>query len=181
MCVNGCILYYDPIDEELAGHCHSHRTRCPRCNEPRDLPNGKPRRVVFYFPLRYYFRDLFARPDLVPYLLNDQSSTNYPSGSLRRSRGWQRKVVNNPNIHRDNRNQAIVGSGDGIPLMKDKNARGGWPLGVKSGNLPPTHSDFNGYAHMVAYVPEDHQSWDPVAKKVILVKGYVNKVAVLAR
>ena len=99
-CVRGCILYYDANSSVFDSadpllrrhHRNSHRTYCPLCNELRYTPNGKPRKVLYYFPLAHYFSGLYGRPDLIPYMRNDQCHEAFPSGSVRRSKRWATKV-----------------------------------------------------------------------------------------
>jgi hypothetical protein len=60
LCVNGCIGFFNCESPELAHYQHAHRTVCVKCGEARYLPGGKiPRKVVYYFPLRPWIKDLF--------------------------------------------------------------------------------------------------------------------------
>jgi hypothetical protein len=54
------------------------------------------------------------------YLANDLPGR---PGSVRSSRAYHDKVLNNPAMNRDHRNIGLVGTADGIPCFKDKNAR----------------------------------------------------------
>ena len=70
-CVNDCTIVRDFDSPELQHLNGAHRTYCPQCTESYRLPSGpngaqgKFRKFVYYFPLAYYYRDLFANLDLV--------------------------------------------------------------------------------------------------------------------
>ena len=57
-CVNDCVLFHDFQSEQLRGKAlrNAHRTRCPKCNELRYYGNKKPRKVVYYFPCKYWLQ-----------------------------------------------------------------------------------------------------------------------------
>ena len=60
-CVNDCVLFCDLkhprfSDDRYRFLQNSHRTRCPRCNEPRWYGNKQPRKTVYYFPCSKYFQ-----------------------------------------------------------------------------------------------------------------------------
>jgi hypothetical protein len=71
-CVNDCTLVYDYKSPELQHLDSAHQTYCPRCTELYRLPEGPDgkegtwRKLVYYFPLVFYYRDLFANLELVP-------------------------------------------------------------------------------------------------------------------
>jgi hypothetical protein len=77
-----CILFYDPKNNVLqAGNMHGHRTKCHMCGEARYLQGTqKPRRVIYYFPLKEWFRDLYRRPDVAALMNNDAAPDSYPPG-----------------------------------------------------------------------------------------------------
>ena len=95
-CVNDCIAYWNASVPELITYQYADLTDCPKCKETRYVLNdsGKlvARKVFYYFPLKFYFRSLFKMKELVPLLWNDLDVSNFPSGSIRRSRGWNTKV-----------------------------------------------------------------------------------------
>ena len=164
VCVNMCVAFADPISSALEGmprFANSHRSRCPVCREPRYLDGTsppKPRRVVYYFPMRFWFQELFTRPDLVPLLDVNIPASSFPSGSVRRSDGWQRKVVRNQKMASDSRNQAISGACDGVPFFKDRHAAGGWVFVLHPENAPPGVARSMEFSHMVALAPSTYQS-----------------------
>jgi hypothetical protein len=106
-------------------------------------------------------RDLFRRPDLAPYLPND-GWADAPTGSVRRSFGYQKKVLDNPVMNQDHRNQGLILTADGIPCFKNKNAsRGVVPVMART-----TMEDALGLnvlnVHMVALVPDQHWEISPI-------------------
>jgi hypothetical protein len=94
VCVNMCVAYWDPTHPKMQGreYKNAHRTRCPRCNERRHLIDGTERRRIYYFPFKEWMQDIFTKPDLSRTMGNDNLVSNYPSGHVRRSDGWRRKV-----------------------------------------------------------------------------------------
>jgi hypothetical protein len=181
-CVNDCMLYYDCKHPTLRAikdqrgtplyYNNEKRSFCRHCKQLRRLPatkageEGKARKTLYYFPLAAYFRDLYARPDLVAHLANDHDPSQYPEGSLQRSKRWREKVTENPKMNGDNRNQAIIGASDGVPLFRDKFARSGWPAVVRSANLPAGLWNNNALAHMVGYIASDYKTQDEDTNKI---------------
>jgi hypothetical protein len=51
VCPTGCIAYYDPVSPLLSSYRHAHRTKCHKCNDPRDYTNAQgvvhPRKVLY--------------------------------------------------------------------------------------------------------------------------------------
>ena len=131
VCPNDCVAYVDTthLPPPFAMK-HAHRTKCPVCGERRhvkDPRSGKrvPAKVVMHFPLKRYIRSLFRRPDLVPHLYLDCG--NRAEGHVSRSRGFRRKVTDNPIINKEHRNITLIGTTDGVPYFDDQ-VRGGWPF-----------------------------------------------------
>ena len=58
----------------------------------------------------------------------------HPSGGVRRSLGWRRKVDLNNLMQDDNRSLALVGGTDGVPFFDDKRL-GCWPFVLRVANL----------------------------------------------
>ena len=60
-CINDCMLFHDFKHPKLSGpeFQNSHRSRCLKCNEPRWYGNKKPRKTVYFFPCKQYFRGNF--------------------------------------------------------------------------------------------------------------------------
>ena len=125
VCPNDCIVYFDSKHlPPRSVYKHSHRTKCPVCDTPRyvtDPADGAKRaaKVVFFFPIAPYIRSLFARPDLVPYLYHD-SDRGITEGHVKRSRGFKKKMWDDPRMAADHRNIGIVGTTDGVPFFDDQ-------------------------------------------------------------
>lgn len=116
-CINDCILFYDATNFE--DYQHAHRTKCYICGERRYVEQpgargNKARKTVYFFPVTGWLQSLFRRPDLCKYLSNQTSPSQYPSGHVRRSSGWYTKVTQNARMNKDERNQALIGSCDGV-------------------------------------------------------------------
>jgi hypothetical protein len=149
LCPEDCIVYYDstllspPVK-------HAHRTLCPVCGTPRyvrDPQNGQMRaaKQFFFFPVAPYIRSLFARPELVPYLLCDAEQAQ--EGHVRRSRGFKLKVTDNPYMNADHRNIGLIGTTDGVPLFDDQR-RTAWPFVFRCANLPDSLSTHMSNCHL---------------------------------
>jgi hypothetical protein len=153
------VAFADPTSRSLRDKIkfkNAHRTRCPYCKEDRYLPDGTtPRRVVYYFPIACWLQELFTRPELIHLMDVEISPSMYPSGSVRRSDGWRRKVLRNPKMRGDRRNQAISGACDGVPFFKDRNAAGGWVTVLHAENCPPGIARSPYFSHMVALAPSN--------------------------
>ena len=104
ICKNDCIAYYNTRHlPEANGSRHWHRTKCPVCGEPRyidDPVTGLQQsvKVVYHFPLATFVRSLFRRKDLVKFLFWDCGE--HPPGHLTRSRGFRKKVIENPHMNK---------------------------------------------------------------------------------
>lgn len=135
ICPNDCVAYYDTVHlEGVHARKHAHRTKCPTCNAPRYVTDPKtgrtlPAKSFYHFPLQPYIRGLYARPDLCPHLLHDCG--DYPEGHVTRSRGYRKKVTENPLMAADSRHIALVGTTDGVPFFDDQ-IRGCWPFFFRS-------------------------------------------------
>lgn len=97
------------------------RSCCPVCFAERWI-NGVdiPAKTFWYLPLKFWLQDLWRQKPISKHLANDKPGR---PGSIRRSRGYQDKVCNNPRMNTDHRNLGLVATADGIPCFKDKNAR----------------------------------------------------------
>jgi hypothetical protein len=51
------------------------------------------RRRIYYFPFKEWMQDIFTKTDLSHFMDNDMDLEAFPSGHLRRSDGWRKKVV----------------------------------------------------------------------------------------
>jgi hypothetical protein len=110
-------------------------------------PFKYPKQVCYYFPIATYLQSLFNQPTLVPYLHNDAGE--FPPGHTRLSRGYRHKVLDNPVMNQESRNQSVVGCTDGVPLFDDK-VRGAWPIIFKDANLPDSLGNVMRNCHIVA-------------------------------
>ena len=137
ICPNDCIAYYDCKHPKLAFYKHAHRTFCSVCGADRYVTHEGVTRSAkrgFYFPLASYLRGLFSSDELRAHLPWDAG--NPPAGHTKRSYGWHKKVINNPQMNGDVRNQALVGMSDGIPMFRAKMSRSVVPIALRAANLP---------------------------------------------
>ena len=98
VCVNMCVAYWNPTHPRLQcrEYINAHRRRCPQCNEERYLSDGTTeRRRIYYFPFKEWCQDIFTKPDLSRFMANDMDWDAFPSGHVRRSDGWRKKVTCN--------------------------------------------------------------------------------------
>lgn len=97
--------------------------RCPKCGlgryvvDPQDN-SLRPAKVFFFFPVASYIRSLFARPDVVTHLYHD--SDGRPESHTFRSRGFKKKIIDNPHMNTDHRNLGLVATTDGVPFFDDQ-------------------------------------------------------------
>ena len=83
------------------------------------------------------------------------------------------QVVDNAAMAEDDRNQAIIGMSDGIPLFKDKGSRSVTPIALRSANLPDELSaKFRHIIHLAALYPnefwrlsEETDRWERATRK----------------
>ena len=162
VCVNMCIAFRDsllPLKKDSPLHQHAHRTYCPECLENRYLDDRRtPRRVAYFLPCISYFQDLFMRPDLARHLKNNISPQMFPSGHIRRSVGWCTKVLDNPNINADARNQAVHIASDGVPLFKDKHFKNGEAIVMRDANLPDALNSLPAMCHLSCFVESKYKT-----------------------
>jgi hypothetical protein len=187
MCPKGCVAYINCEHPRLQGPewQNASADKCPVCTSPRWLPRVlrpdgtfSPARAVkefFYQPVKHWFQDMYRRADIVPHLRN-----NLPGrpGAVRRSHGYQNKVVNNPVLNQDVRNLGIVGSHDGVPCFKNINGcRGVVPVMLRTCMDERLGLNVRN-CHMVALVPDQHWTIDPntgrarrIRKKTTTLRG----------
>jgi hypothetical protein len=99
VCVKMCVAYWNPTHPKMQGaeYTNAHRTKCPVCGSKRYLADGKTeRRRIYYFPFKEWFQDIFTKPDLSCIMDNDLHMNQFPSGHVRRSDGWRKKVIAHP-------------------------------------------------------------------------------------
>jgi hypothetical protein len=99
VCVNMCVAYWNPTHPKMQDreYMNAHRSKCPVCGSARYLADGiTERRRIYYFPFKEWMQDIFTKPDLCTAMDNDLLPEAFPSGHVRRSDGWRKKV--NPRI-----------------------------------------------------------------------------------
>jgi hypothetical protein len=95
VCVKMCVAYWNPTHYKMQAreYQNAHRTRCPVCGSKRYLSDGKTeRRRMYYFPIKEWLQDLYTKPDLSKHMNNNMLVDKFPSGHVRRSEGWRKKV-----------------------------------------------------------------------------------------
>lgn len=126
VCANDCIAYYNVKHMPRPGeppYMHEHRTRCPVCGtsrtvrDPRD-GKEKPRKVIYFWPLEHFIRGMFKRQEIVEAIRAGERRP--PPGSIRLSRGWKEKMLDDPVMGADNRNIGLQLATDGVPYFKDQ-------------------------------------------------------------
>jgi hypothetical protein len=111
--------------------------------------------------MRSWLTSLFKREDLAADLTWD--SGTYPSGHLSYSTGWYKKVVDNPFMSQESRNQSVIGSADGVPMFKGI-SRSVTPAVLRAGNLPDHKSMHFPNAHLWFLYPNEYWSQDDEGK-----------------
>jgi hypothetical protein len=125
---------------------------------------------MYWFPCQRYWEYIFSHPNLIQNIFHDISSAGSAAGAVRSSHGYWAKVLDNPFMNKDPRNQAIILSTDGVPLFKDQGCRSGWPVVMRSAMLPDGLWNAQQNTHMLAYQASDHLEVDPVSHKFVRVK-----------
>ena len=81
-------------------------------------------------------------------------------------------MIANPAIAEDDRNQAVVGMSDGIPLFRDTGSRSVTPIALRTANLPDDLSAKFRHIHLAALYPNEHwrlseesSKWERATKK----------------
>lgn len=114
--------------------------------------------VMFYFPLAPYFRALYSRADLQPYLLFNCGER--PTEHVSHSRGFKKKLLDNPHMNGDTRNLGLLATTDGVPFFDDQK-RGGWPFILRVANLPDGLSMHPANCHLSLLSANDRWEHDP--------------------
>lgn len=174
VCRHDCIAFYNFKSETLKHLQYADLDRCPECKELRHVTDRKGKtkesKVMYWFPSQLYWDYMFSQPNLIQHLYNDLSCSVSSVGAIRSSDGYWAKVLQNPNMNRDPRNQAVILSMDGMPLFKDQSCRSGWPIVMKSAMLPDGLCNAQANTHMIAYQASDYLEVDPVSGKFVRVK-----------
>ena len=175
VCRYDCVAYFNFQSERFRHIQYADLEVCPVCHKDRYVQFRGRRveaKVMYWFPSHRYWEYLFSDPALVPHLYNDTSCSVDPEGSLRASQGYFNKVLQNPNIRADPRNQAVVLSTDGMPFFKDIKCKSGWPILMRSGVLPDGLWNAQPYTHMIAFQASDYYDKDEETGEVGRVKRY---------
>jgi hypothetical protein len=169
MCSCDQIAYIDCTSGPLRGYKHAHRSRCPArgCGLSRyiwvNTSNGRkqlPRKLMYYMPAKHFLQDVFRKAALAPDLRHD--SGNHPSGSTRYSQGFHEKIVTNPHMNKESRNQGLILFSDGIPYFKDRGSnRKGYPCGMRLGNLPESLGKKLSMTHLLCLMSCEYWEADP--------------------
>ena len=106
---------------------------------------------------------------------NDLDPSGSAPGSLRRSRGYRKKVTDNPRMNQDSRNQPFIVSGDGVPYFKKEglSRRGGWPIVIRSALLPDGLWNNPALTHISLFVANEYVDGFDVTGKPRLVIRFV--------
>jgi hypothetical protein len=161
MCPDDHVVFWDSKNLPTP-YRHAHRYNCPVCGKSRYVTdpkdgNVRPAKTLFFFPVAHYIRSLYARRDLVDYLLQEVGER--PEGDISKSRGYKRKVTDNPHMNNDRRNLALVGTTDGVPYFKDQR-RGCWPFVLRCANLPTALSQHMSNCHLHLVAPNEYWELD---------------------
>lgn len=120
--------------------------------------------MFYHLPLKHWLRALFSQPELAPYLHLVQGSP--PEGSVKLSNGYQQKALANPVINTEQRNQALIGTADGVPLFGiEKSKRNGTPFMLRSANAPDAVSLKLFNCHLHGFLPGEYFSTNPIYPK----------------
>ena len=112
---------------------------------------------MYYLPTEHYVHDIFKQPDVVRHIDND-SSEALP-GSIKASRGWAKKMTNNP-VMSGARDIALAAQSDGVPYFKDQTTRSGTVATMRNVSIPDAMGKQNRNTHMAAVQPSVYLSWD---------------------
>ena len=156
LCPNDCIAFIDCKHPKLAHYKHAHRDWCPVCGADRRLTvNGQIRSAKkgYYFPMAKHLQGLFDSEELVDLLPWDAGESR--SGSIKRSYGWHKKVVQNPRMNAERRNQGYVFMSDGFPMFRGKHSRGCVPIAGRNANMPDRVSNKFRHIHLSGLYPCD--------------------------
>ena len=116
--------------------------------------------MFYHLPLKHWVRGLFSQPSLAPFLQLEQD--NYSHGSVRQSNGYRQKAIDNPVINSDQRNQALIGTADGVPLFGVGNGnRAGTPFMLRTANAPEAVSLKLYNCHLHGFLPNEYFTTNP--------------------
>ena len=116
---------------------------------------------MYFLPTEHYIHDLFKQPDVSQHVSN--TTHDAAPGSIRKSRGFAKKVTNNP-VMQGRRDIAFIGQSDGVPYFKDKTTRSGTICTLRPASLPEGMDKQNRNTHLSAVQPSVYLSWCPKKK-----------------
>lgn len=162
-CPKGCVVYHD-FTGVFREHQFASLDECPYCCTPRYV--GMPRvasHCVYFFPIAPFLRDMFSNRDLVEGgYLDNRPGNDTPETSIKRSRGYRSKVLDEPSLRGDRRHQGICLSADGMPYFEasSKHSRGAWPLVARLASLPDGLWNRFELAHLYGFEATEHWATD---------------------
>jgi len=118
---------------------------------------------AYFFPIAQYLRDMHGRCDLQENdYMDNRPNLETPETSIKLSRAYTRKVLDDPNLHNDHRHQGILLSTDGVPYFSasDKHSRGAWPILARLASLPDGLWNRFELAHLYGLEPSEHWETD---------------------
>ena len=109
---------------------------------------------------------LFNEPHFSPFLVQDAAGC---SGDLRRSNGYQSKILQNPVMNKDRRNMGVVGTSDGVPIFgKEKSARNVTPFMLRPA-IDDSQANRLQNCHLHLLQPGEHITMDTATGKPVRV------------
>ena len=163
LCPNGHIAYWDCTSAPMRAFRYASLQECPQCGVSRYVTvktrygrQRLPRAKMYYLGVGTYFQDMFRQPDIAVQL--DFTKGGRFPGSVKLSRGFHHKVLSNPLMAYDGRNQAVIATADGVPLFKDMSARAGHPFMLRPANGCEGLQKDLYKAHLFGYIP--CETWD---------------------
>jgi hypothetical protein len=126
-------------------------TECPTCGEGRYDADGKPRKIIRFFPLPAQVAKMFE--STVSHL---PPCGTGPASELHNSPGWNKCVHDDTTgFARESRNQVFSLCADGINPWKGKGAYSMWPMILRKENMPGSERNKYGNLMLWALVPGD--------------------------
>jgi hypothetical protein len=181
LCPNDHIAFVDATHPKMlaAGYRHAHRQFCPHpgCGAARYITVDGVKRAAkrgYYYPLDSYLTNLFRDTDTVKFRehscpLDVQA---FPPGHVRHSKGFHDKVIKNPHLQDEGRNQGLIAMADGIPLFRSIKVSKGVNVGaIRQANQPDYISKMFGKIHLSFLYPGEFWVYDDTTKKPKRIKA----------
>jgi hypothetical protein len=121
---------------------------------------------MYYLPTEHFVHDLFKQPDVCEHINNH--NVHAIPGSIKASRGWAKKMTNNP-VMSGTRDIGLIAQSDGVPYFKDKTTRSGTICTLRVASLPEGMGKQNRNTHLVAVQPSVYLSWDKAKNRPVQV------------